>query len=65
MMQPLDHQLTLGRPSDLQKNRRRQFGNPKTLNLGPILAYIQKKDHLAILKPPAGVMVVPNFWYWA
>ena len=48
-----------------QKNQCRQFGNPKTSNFGPILAYVQKKAHLAILKPPSGAMIVPNFWYWA
>ena len=59
------HQLTLKRPSDPKKNRRRNFPKPKTSNFGPILAYVQKKAHLAILKPPAGAMIVPNFWYWA
>ena len=59
------HQLTLKRPSDPQKNRRRNFPKPKTSNFGPILAYVQKKAHLAILKPPSGAMIVPNFWYWA
>ena len=61
----IGHQLTLNRPSDSQKNQRRQFPKPKTSNFGPILAYVQKKAHLAILKPPAGAMIVPNFWYWA
>ena len=59
------HQLTLKRPSDPQKNRRHNFPKPKTSNFGPILAYVQKKAHLAILKPPSGAMIVPNLWYWA
>ena len=59
------HQLTLKRPSDPKKNRRRNFPKPKTSNFGPILAYVQKKAHLAILKPPSGAMIVPNLWYWA
>ena len=59
------HQLTLKRPSDPKKNRRRNFPKPKTSNFGPILANVQKKAHLAILKPPSGAMIVPNLWYWA
>ena len=59
------HQLTLKRPSDPKKNWRRNFPKPKTSNFGPILAYVQKKAHLAILKLPAGALTVPNFWYWA
>ena len=55
----IGHQLTN------PKNRRHQFGNPKTSIFGPILAYVQKKAYLAILKPPSGAMIVPNFWYWA
>ena len=54
------HQLTLKRPSDPKKNRRRNFPKPKTSNFGPILAYVQKKAHLAIPKPPAGAMIGPN-----
>ena len=61
----IGHQLTLKRPLDPPKNQRRQFRKPKTSNFGPILAYVQKKAHLAILKPPSGAMIVPNFWYWA
>ena len=60
------HQLTLGRPLEPPKNQHRQFGiNPKMSNFEPILAYTQKKAHLAIIKPPAGTMIGPNFWYWA